>query len=94
MARWKDDHLWARAHAERAALAEDLAGPSAEQWRHGTLCGQADFLARRDFTVVSRTHVAGLQLRRRRAVRYGLRSAAHRIDLRPNDEHGWPPNET
>ncbi len=63
MARWKDDHLWARAHAERAALAEDLAGPSAEQWRHGTLCGQADFLARRDFTVASRTHVAGLQLR-------------------------------
>ena len=42
MARSRDDHLWALAHAERAALAEDLSGLSAEQWRHGTLCGQWD----------------------------------------------------
>jgi uncharacterized protein (TIGR03083 family) len=34
------DHLWALVHAERAALAHDLAGLSAEQWRHGTLCGE------------------------------------------------------
>jgi uncharacterized protein (TIGR03083 family) len=42
MARSRDDHLWALAHAERAALAEDLSGLTAEQWRHGTLCGQWD----------------------------------------------------
>lgn len=35
-----NDRLWALAHLERAALAEDLSGLSAEQWRHGTLCGQ------------------------------------------------------
>jgi uncharacterized protein (TIGR03083 family) len=42
MANSQDDHLWALAHAERAALAEDLAGLNAEQWRHGTLCGKWD----------------------------------------------------
>jgi uncharacterized protein (TIGR03083 family) len=42
MARSSDDHLWALAHAERTALAEDLSGLNAEQWRHGTLCGQWD----------------------------------------------------
>ncbi|MDI9913707.1 maleylpyruvate isomerase family mycothiol-dependent enzyme [Rhodococcus sp. IEGM 1379] len=42
MARSRDDHLMALIHAERASLAEDLAGLSAEQWRHGTLCGQWD----------------------------------------------------
>jgi uncharacterized protein (TIGR03083 family) len=36
------DHLWSLAHAERAALAEDLAGLGAEQWRHATLCGEWD----------------------------------------------------
>jgi uncharacterized protein (TIGR03083 family) len=30
------------AHAERTALAEDLSEITAEQWRHGTLCGQWD----------------------------------------------------
>ncbi|WP_241236969.1 maleylpyruvate isomerase family mycothiol-dependent enzyme [Georgenia faecalis] len=39
---WSDDHLWALARAERAALAEDLAALSPEQWRHATLCGQWD----------------------------------------------------
>jgi uncharacterized protein (TIGR03083 family) len=38
MAKPQYDHLWALAHAERAALADDLAGLSAEQWGHGTLC--------------------------------------------------------
>ncbi len=33
-------HLWPLAHAERAALADDLSGLSAEQWQHGTLCGK------------------------------------------------------
>jgi uncharacterized protein (TIGR03083 family) len=42
MARSRDDHLWALAHAERAGLAEDLSGLNAEQWRHSTLCGQWD----------------------------------------------------
>jgi uncharacterized protein (TIGR03083 family) len=42
MAKAEDDRLWALAHAERAALAEDLSTLSAEQWRHGTLCGQWD----------------------------------------------------
>ena len=42
MARPQYDHLWALAHAERAALAEDLAGLGAEQWRHDTLCGDWD----------------------------------------------------
>ncbi|MDK1361953.1 maleylpyruvate isomerase family mycothiol-dependent enzyme [Arthrobacter sp. zg-Y1219] len=32
------DPLWALIHAERAKLAEDLAGLTAEQWRHSTLC--------------------------------------------------------
>jgi uncharacterized protein (TIGR03083 family) len=40
MAKPRYDHLWALAHVERAALAEDLSGLSAEQWRHGTLCGE------------------------------------------------------
>ena len=42
MARTRYDHLWALVHAERAALAEDLAGLGAEQWRHDTLCGEWD----------------------------------------------------
>jgi uncharacterized protein (TIGR03083 family) len=42
MARSRDNHLWALVHAERTALAEDLSGLNAEQWRHGTLCGQWD----------------------------------------------------
>ena len=42
MARPQDGHLWALVQAERAALAEDLAGLSAEQWRHATLCGEWD----------------------------------------------------
>lgn len=42
MVKPQDTQLWALAHAERAALAEDLVGISPEQWRHGTLCGQWD----------------------------------------------------
>ncbi|WP_434619934.1 maleylpyruvate isomerase family mycothiol-dependent enzyme [Arthrobacter sp. A5] len=42
MAKSSDGNLWALAHAERAALAEDLAGLSPEQWHHDTLCGQWD----------------------------------------------------
>jgi uncharacterized protein (TIGR03083 family) len=42
MARPKYDHLWALAHAERAALAKDLAGLGAEQWEQDTLCGEWD----------------------------------------------------
>ncbi len=39
MAKSRDVHLWTLAHAERAALAEDLAGLTTDQWRHTTLCG-------------------------------------------------------
>jgi uncharacterized protein (TIGR03083 family) len=42
MAKSRDDELWALAHAERTALAEDLAGLDAEQWRHDTLCHEWD----------------------------------------------------
>jgi uncharacterized protein (TIGR03083 family) len=42
MTRSADDPLWALAHAERSALAEDLSDLSAEQWPHSTLCGQWD----------------------------------------------------
>lgn len=42
MAKPLDSTLWALAHAERAALADDLAGLSAEQWHQTTLCGQWD----------------------------------------------------
>ncbi|WP_444543744.1 maleylpyruvate isomerase family mycothiol-dependent enzyme [Nocardia concava] len=33
------DELWAMAHAERAALAEDLAGLDEAQWAQSSLCG-------------------------------------------------------
>jgi len=42
VARSRDDHLWALAHAQRTALAEDLSDLDAERWRHGTLCGLWD----------------------------------------------------
>jgi uncharacterized protein (TIGR03083 family) len=42
MAKPQHDQLWALAHAERAALAQDLSDLSAEQWRHDTLCGRWD----------------------------------------------------
>jgi uncharacterized protein (TIGR03083 family) len=42
MARTQYGHLWPLAHAERAALADDLAGLGAVQWRHDTLCGEWD----------------------------------------------------
>lgn len=34
------DQLWAAAHAERAALADDLAGLDAARWVHPSLCGE------------------------------------------------------
>ncbi|QLQ35530.1 maleylpyruvate isomerase family mycothiol-dependent enzyme [Micromonospora robiginosa] len=34
------DDLWALAHAERAALADDLAGLDAAQWAQRSLCGR------------------------------------------------------
>ena len=38
----RDEHLWVLVHAERAALAEDLAGLGMGQWRQDTLCGDWD----------------------------------------------------
>ncbi|NCT92580.1 maleylpyruvate isomerase family mycothiol-dependent enzyme [Cellulomonas sp. APG4] len=37
-----DAHLWAIARTERAALADDLAALTPEQWRHASLCGDWD----------------------------------------------------
>ncbi|MEX5270873.1 maleylpyruvate isomerase family mycothiol-dependent enzyme [Kocuria sabuli] len=34
------DELWSAIHAERAALAEDLAGLTGDQWTEPSLCGQ------------------------------------------------------
>jgi uncharacterized protein (TIGR03083 family) len=42
VARTQYNHLWPLVHAERAALAKDLAGLGAQQWRHDTLCGEWD----------------------------------------------------
>ncbi|MEO5781232.1 maleylpyruvate isomerase family mycothiol-dependent enzyme [Arthrobacter oryzae] len=42
MAKSSDGHLWDLAHAERGALAEDLADLSPEQWHNDTLCGRWD----------------------------------------------------
>lgn len=42
MAKLSEQQLWSFAHAERAALAEDLAGLSPEKWHHETLCGKWD----------------------------------------------------
>jgi uncharacterized protein (TIGR03083 family) len=42
MAQRQYDDLWPLAHTERAALADDLAGLDAEQWRRDTLCGEWD----------------------------------------------------
>jgi uncharacterized protein (TIGR03083 family) len=42
MARSRDSHIWALVHAERTALAKDLSGLTAGQWRHDTLCEQWD----------------------------------------------------
>ncbi|MEV8145158.1 maleylpyruvate isomerase family mycothiol-dependent enzyme [Specibacter sp. NPDC078709] len=42
MAKIQDSGLWAFAHAERAALAEDLAALTPAQWKHESLCGQWD----------------------------------------------------
>ncbi len=36
------DRLWGLVHAERAALADDLARLEPEQWHHRTLCGRWD----------------------------------------------------
>lgn len=36
------DGLWGHVHAERSALADDLARLTPEQWRHRTLCWQWD----------------------------------------------------
>lgn len=35
-----EDVLWSLVHAERAALADELAGISPEQWQQATLCGE------------------------------------------------------
>lgn len=42
MAKHEDSGLWASAHVERAALADDLTMLTPEQWHHGSLCREWD----------------------------------------------------
>jgi uncharacterized protein (TIGR03083 family) len=91
MASSQEDHLWALAHAERSALAEDLSGLSAEQWRHGTLCGQWDV----EEVVAHLTAAASLnQLRWVRS----MLGARFRVDVhnerRMREQRGSTPAET
>lgn len=39
MVKTRYEHLWPLVHSERAALADDLSGLSAEQWQQESLCG-------------------------------------------------------
>jgi len=91
MARSRDDHLWALAHAERTALAEDLSGLSAEQWRHDTLCGQWDV----EQVVAHLTAVASLNQWRWVRGMLGARFRAEVHNQRRLAEHrGSTPAET
>src|ERR1700692_1297345 len=91
MARSRDDHLWALAHAERTALAEDLSGLSDDQWRHSTLCGQWDV----EEVVAHLTAAASLN--QWEGVR-SILSARCRVDVhnqrRLVEHRGSPPAET
>ena len=91
MARSQNDRLWALAHAERAALAEDLSGLGTEQWRCRTLCGKWDV----EEVVAHLTAAASLN--QWRWVRSML-GARFRVDVhnqRRMDEHrGGTPAET
>ena len=87
----RDEHLWALARAERAALAEDLSGLTAKEWRHDTLCGQWDV----EEVVAHLTAAASLH--RWQWVR-SMIGARFRVDVhnqRRLDEHrGHTPAET
>ena len=91
MAKSRDNHLWALVHAERTALAEDLSDLNAEQWRHGTLCGQWDV----EEVVAHLTAAASLN--QRRWVRSML-GARFRVDVhnqrRLVEHRGSTPAET
>src|ERR1035438_1038533 len=91
MGRSRDDHLWALAHAERTALAEDLSGLNAEQWRHGTLCGQWDV----EEVVAHLTAAASLNQWRWVRSMLGARFRVNVHNQRRMVEHrGSPPAET
>jgi uncharacterized protein (TIGR03083 family) len=86
-----DGHLWALAHAERAALAEDLAGLGAGQWRHDTLCGDWDV----EQVVAHLTAAASLNQRRWLLSMLGARFRADVHNQRRLAEHcGSTPAET
>jgi ribosomal protein S18 acetylase RimI-like enzyme len=85
--------LWALVHRERAALAEDLAGLTVEQWRHGTLCGEWDV----EQVVAHLTAHPGLPWRGRRAcsgpppaarARAGAERRASSVERRGADARG------
>ena len=91
MAKSQNDRLWAAAHAERAALAEDLSGLDAAQWRSRTLCG------RWDVEEVVAHLTAAASLNQWRWVRSML-GARFRVDVhnqrRMDDYRGSTPAET
>ncbi len=91
MARSRNHYLWALAHAERAALAEDLSDLRAEQWRHGTLCGQWDV----EQVVAHLTAAASLNQWRWVRSMLGARFHVNEHNQRRLDEHrGSTPAET
>src|SRR3984893_10573437 len=91
MAPPQDDELWTLAHSERAALAEELAGLGAEQWRHETLCGEWDV----EQVVAHLTVAASLNQWQwlRSMVGARFRPAVHH-QTRLVEHHGSPPAET
>src|ERR1017187_9898544 len=91
MARSRDNHLWALVHAERTALADDLSGLNAEQWQHGTLCGQWDV----EEVVAHLTAAASLNQRRWMRSMLGARFRVDVHNQRRMVEHrGSTPAET
>ncbi|MCM4078662.1 maleylpyruvate isomerase family mycothiol-dependent enzyme [Paractinoplanes hotanensis] len=83
--------LWAAIHAERAALADDLAGLSEQQWRQQSLCGEWTV----DEVVAHLTAGASIgSLRWIRSI-VGARFDADRHNRRRLEEHrGATPPET
>ncbi|HEX9064776.1 MAG TPA: maleylpyruvate isomerase family mycothiol-dependent enzyme [Streptosporangiaceae bacterium] len=91
MARSRYSDLWTLVHAERAALAEDLATLGPEQWRHGTLCGDWDV----EQVVAHLTAAASLNQRRWLLSMLGARFRPDVHNQRRLAEHrGSTPAET
>lgn len=91
MAQPAENKIWALAHAERAALAQDLASLTAEQWQHATLCGSWDV----EQVVAHLTAAASLNQWRWMRSMVGARFRPDVHNLRRLQEHlGASPAET